>query len=71
MKPAEIRAEPSTETGVAFLDASSRRSCLWPLGGAGAELVVCGEARTAGSSYCQEHDELAHGAAHPPRIKVP
>jgi hypothetical protein len=37
-----------------FLEAAGRR-CLWPISGSGAEMVVCGEKRTASSAYCEDH----------------
>ena len=67
LHPAEIRTEPATTPGMPFLDAAGRR-CLWPLSGSGAEMVVCGERRTPGSSYCQPHREQSGGST-PPMLK--
>lgn len=41
---------------MSFLDAATgRRWCLWPMSGAGAEMVVCGDPRDTGCSYCATH----------------
>jgi hypothetical protein len=66
LSPASVQAEPAAGLGGRpFLEASTERRCLWPLDGAGADLLVCGEARWPGSTYpyCQRH----HTAAVNPR----
>jgi len=59
LAPAEIRTEPATLPGVTFLEAAGGPGvagrCLWPLSGAGADMVVCGGDREPGSAYCQPH----------------
>jgi hypothetical protein len=37
--------------------------CLWPLDGAGAEMVVCGDVRDLDCAYCPPHRDLAAAEA--------
>jgi len=48
---------PSVPGGIGFLEAATRRRCLWPLSGAGADMQVCGEVRAdlSGNRYCAAH----------------
>jgi len=67
LAPAAVRPEPATLAGVTFLEAAGGAGvagrCLWPLAGAGAEMVVCGQDREPGIAYCAAHRRLAY----PPR----
>jgi len=53
-RPAPILREPASAPGVTFLEAACRL-CVWPISGAGADMVVCGQKRVQGLSYCDEH----------------
>jgi hypothetical protein len=53
--------------GVPFIEAAGKRRCQWPLGGAGADMVVCGK---PGRPYCAEHTERAYSGGGGP-IKRP
>lgn len=50
---------PAPEGGVAF-GVTDHDACLWPLQGAGADLIVCGAGRTLGKPYCARHARLAY-----------
>jgi hypothetical protein len=71
LAPAAVRPEPAALAGLTFLEAAGGGGvvgrCLWPLAGAGAEMVVCGDERAPGDAYCAAHRRLAHppGAATP------
>jgi len=58
LHPAAIRSEPATAPGMPFIDAAGVR-CVWPLSGAGAEMVCCGGKRKPGKPYCEEHLALS------------
>jgi hypothetical protein len=54
-KPAGVHPEAPTVQGVTFLQAAGK-ACMWPISGAGADMVVCGEARAIGDqAYCKAH----------------
>jgi hypothetical protein len=59
-KPAPIRPEPARLPGVPFIEAACRL-CVWPISGAGVNMVVCGAAREWGRSYCADHVRVAGG----------
>jgi hypothetical protein len=63
IRPASVIAETSEVSGVTFFEAAGSPGnvgrCLWPLGGAGADMVVCGASREAASSYCPTHRKRA------------
>jgi hypothetical protein len=46
-----------------FLEAATRSLCVWPLSGSGEEMVVCGDERTPGKSYCAKHVRTSSGGA--------
>jgi hypothetical protein len=60
-RPAPIRPEAARLPGVPFIEAAGRL-CLWPISGAGADMVVCGESRAVKSAYCDKHKNAAGGA---------
>jgi hypothetical protein len=62
LHPAPTRAEPSAVAGMPFLDAAGNSSlCKWPLGGAGADMVVCGGGAEPGAPYCLKHLKRSRG----------
>jgi hypothetical protein len=69
LHPAPTRSEPSPVVGVTFIDAAGK-GCMWPLGGSGADMVVCGERRADGRSYCATHVGLGSGGGGGP-VKRP
>jgi hypothetical protein len=67
LHPAAIRSEASPVAGVPFIDAAGK-GCMWPLGGAGADMVVCG--KRGRRPYCELHAGMAYaggGAVRRPR----
>ena len=69
LHPAEVRAEPAAVAGVAFLDAAGSRRCVWPVSGSGAMMVVCGEQRSEGKSYCDDHLSRSSSGLPPGRLR--
>jgi hypothetical protein len=74
LHPAQVQAEPATAPGMPFIEAAGRR-CVWPLSGAGADMVCCGAKRPLGKPYCDTHQKAswtpaAEHRTKPPRIKV-
>jgi hypothetical protein len=68
MKPASVLAETSPVAGISFLNAAGRRGCMWPLGGSGADMIVCGDPRSGESHYCAPHHKDAH-SPHLPKLR--
>jgi hypothetical protein len=56
LKPAPTRAEVSTVAGVPF----GSPGCKWPVGGSGADMLICGAERDGTKPYCVEHVERAY-----------
>jgi hypothetical protein len=54
--------------GVPYIEAAGKRVCQWPLGGAGADMVVCG--KPGRRPYCDEHNERAYSGGGGP-VKRP
>jgi hypothetical protein len=73
VKPAEIIPESPTVVGVSFLEAATRRLCVFPISGAGAEMVVCGRKRAPKLHYCQACEDRARPPSAQPqrRIRIP
>lgn len=70
VQPASVHSEPSAVPGVSFLEAAGR-ACVWPLGGSGAQMVVCGDTREPASAYCHTHRQLSRsGHGIPVRLRV-
>jgi hypothetical protein len=61
LNPAMVQAElPEIPGGIPFLDGIGERRCLWPLSGAGADMLVCGARRADRPyPYCADHYALA------------
>lgn len=57
---AAMREVPADTPHRRLLIDCERLHCRWPVDGAGADLMVCGDAARPGSSYCGRHHIRAY-----------
>lgn len=57
---AAMREAPADTPHRRFLIDCERLHCRWPVDGAGAALMACGDAVQPCSSYCERHHARAH-----------
>lgn len=57
---AAMHEAPSVTPHRRLLIDCERHHCRWPVDGAGADLMACGDAARPGSSYCPKHHARAY-----------